>query len=61
MAEFVSRQIVDIQDYEEWRDVLDHPREFIQTLYSRERVDVLLGAQRHNIPISVTLLHCKSP
>ena len=38
----VSRQIVAIQDYETWRDVLDHPREFIQTLYSRERVDVLL-------------------
>jgi hypothetical protein len=61
MAASVSRQIVDIQDYETWRDVLDHPREFIQTLYSRERVDVLLGAQRRNIPISVTLLHCKSP
>jgi putative transposase len=41
-APSVSRQIVDIQDYETWRDVLDHPREFIQTLYSGERVDVLL-------------------
>jgi len=42
MAASVSRQIVDIQGYETWRDVLDHPREFIQTLYSRERVDMLL-------------------
>jgi hypothetical protein len=61
MAASVSRQIVDIQDYATWGDVLEHPREFIHTLYSRERVDMLLGVQRHNIPISVTLLHCKSP
>jgi putative transposase len=39
------RQIVDIQDYETWKDVIDHPREFIQTLYSVERVDWLLGGR----------------
>jgi putative transposase len=37
-----SRQIVDLQDYETWRDVIDRPREFIQALYSHERVDTLL-------------------
>jgi putative transposase len=40
-----SRQIVDIQEYETWRDVIDHPREFIQTLYSRDRVDGIVGRQ----------------
>ena len=37
------RQIVDVQGYQTWKDVIDHPREFIQTLYSRERVDYILG------------------
>jgi transposase InsO family protein len=44
------RHIVDIQDYEAWRDVLDHPREFIQALYSRERVDVILGRRSADEP-----------
>jgi hypothetical protein len=40
-----SRQIVDVKGYESWKDVTDHPREFIQTVYSREIVDgILLGA-----------------
>jgi putative transposase len=39
------RQIVEIQDYETWRDVIDHPRDFIQALYSRECVDRVLGRQ----------------
>jgi hypothetical protein len=39
----LPRQIIDIQDYETWKDVIDHPREFMQTLYSAERVDWLLG------------------
>jgi putative transposase len=37
------RHIVDIQDYGTWKDVIDHPREFIQALYSPERVDTLVG------------------
>ena len=39
------RQIVDLQDYETWRDVVDQPREFIRRLYSPERIDRLLGAR----------------
>jgi putative transposase len=39
------RQIVDLQDYETWKDVVNHPREFIHTLYSAERIDRLLGAR----------------
>jgi len=38
-----SRHIIDIQNYETWRDVLKHPQEFMQTLYSRERIEALLG------------------
>jgi putative transposase len=38
-----SHQIAEIQDYATWRDVIDRPREFIQTLYSPERVDGILG------------------
>jgi putative transposase len=37
-----SRHIVDIQDYATWRDVLGRPREFIQALYSPERVATIL-------------------
>jgi putative transposase len=44
------RQIVDIRDYETWKDVVDHPREFIQTLYSAERVDWLLGRRSVDQP-----------
>jgi putative transposase len=40
-----SRQIVDIREYETWKDVIEHPREFIQTLYSRERVNGIVGRQ----------------
>jgi putative transposase len=40
-----SRQIVEIQEYEIWKDVIDRPREFIQTLYSHERVDGIVGWQ----------------
>jgi putative transposase len=38
-----SRHIVDIQDYGTWKDVIDHPREFIQALYSPERVEAIVG------------------
>ncbi len=38
-----SHEIVEIQDYATWRDVIEHPREFIQELYSLERVDAILG------------------
>jgi putative transposase len=37
------RHIVDVRDYETWKDVTDEPREFIQTLYSRDRIDWILG------------------
>jgi putative transposase len=39
------RQIVDLQDYATWRDVVDQPREFICRLYTPERIDRLLGAR----------------
>jgi putative transposase len=39
------RQIVDLPDYETWRDVVDQPREFIRRLYTPERIDRLLGAR----------------
>jgi putative transposase len=45
-----ARQIVEIQDYLTWKDIIDHPREFIQTLYSRERVDMILGRQSAGEP-----------
>jgi len=38
-----SHEIVEIEDYGTWRDVIEHPREFIQALYSPERVDAILG------------------
>jgi putative transposase len=44
------RQIVDIQDYETWKDVIDHPKEFIHALYSTERVDWLLGRRTIDQP-----------
>jgi len=37
------RRIADVQDYRNWADVLEHPREFIQALYSAGRIDYLLG------------------
>jgi putative transposase len=37
------RQIVHIQHYESWKDVLQHPREFIQELYAADRIDNILG------------------
>jgi len=37
-----SHEIVEIPDYCTWRDVVDHPREFIQALYSPERIAALL-------------------
>jgi putative transposase len=46
-----SRQIVDLQNYEAWKDVIDRPREFIQALYSPERVDTLLGRRTVDEPV----------
>ena len=37
------RQIIDVQDFESWKTVLNQPNEFIRALYSPERVDYLLG------------------
>jgi putative transposase len=45
------RQIVNIEDYQTWKDVIDHPREFIQTLYSPERIDRLLGRRTVDQPM----------
>jgi putative transposase len=38
-----SRQIVDIQGYETWKEVIERPREFIRAVYSHERVERILG------------------
>jgi putative transposase len=38
-----SRQVVDMQSYETWEQVIDQVREFILTLYSPERIDWVLG------------------
>jgi putative transposase len=46
-----ARHIVDIQDYGIWRDVIDHPREFIQALYSVERVDDIVGRRPAEEPV----------
>jgi putative transposase len=45
-----SRHIIDIQSYETWRDVLNQPREFIQALYSPERIEALLGKRSVDEP-----------
>lgn len=45
-----ANHIVDIQDYETWKDVLDRPREFVQALYSRERVEAILGTRPADAP-----------
>jgi hypothetical protein len=44
------RNIVDIQDYGTWKDVIDHPREFIQALYSPERVETIVGRRPEDEP-----------
>jgi len=46
-----ARHIVDIQDYGTWRDVIDHPREFIQALYSAERVDTIVERRPAEEPV----------
>src|SRR4051812_38624567 len=37
------RQIVEVAQYQSWKDVLNQPRDFIHALYLPERVDYLLG------------------
>lgn len=37
------RRIVDVEDFESWKSVLQQPREFIRALYSPERVHSLLS------------------
>jgi putative transposase len=37
------RQIVDLRDYETWREVVEQPMEFMRSLYSAERIDRLLS------------------
>jgi putative transposase len=39
----VPRQIVDLRDYETWKEVVEQPRDFIRNLYSPERIDRLLS------------------
>lgn len=38
-----SHQIIEMHSFEAWNDVSSRPREFIETVYSRERVDRILG------------------
>jgi len=40
-----ARQIVDVQAYETWRDVIERPQEFIRAVYSQERLEKMLGRQ----------------
>lgn len=40
-----SHQIVEMGGYTAWRDVVARPDEFIQTLYSAERIGAILAAQ----------------
>jgi len=47
------RQIVDVQDYGSWKDVINHPREFIHALYSSTRVDYLLGHTSADVAVVV--------
>ena len=37
------RQIVEVPQYQSWKDVLSQPKDFIRALYSSERVEYLLG------------------
>jgi putative transposase len=37
------RQIVEVAQYQSWKDVLNQPKDFIRALYSPERVEYLLG------------------
>lgn len=37
------RQIVEVAQYQSWKDVLSQPKDFIRALYSPERIDYLLG------------------
>jgi putative transposase len=37
------RQIVDVQQFHSWKDVIQHPREFIQELYAAGRINYILG------------------
>jgi putative transposase len=39
----VPRQIIDLRDYDTWKEVVEQPREFIRNLYSAERIDRLLS------------------
>ncbi len=40
-----SHEIVEVEGYVIWKDVIEHPREFIQTLYSPGRIEGILGGQ----------------
>ena len=39
------RQIVDLPGYASWDEVLGRADEFIQALYSQDRIEVILGAR----------------
>jgi putative transposase len=41
-----SRQIVNVDGYATWKDVVDRPSDFIQALYSPGRVDAMVGKLR---------------
>jgi putative transposase len=59
------RQLVNIQDFQTWKDVTDHPREFIQTLYSASNThatDLPLGdassPDGNGASITCSMLNC---
>ncbi len=45
------RQIVDVGNFDSWREVLTRPTEFICSLYTPERVDYLLGRRAKEEPM----------
>src|SRR5262249_33647919 len=48
-----SREIVEVPGYVTWKDVIDHPRAFIEALYSSARVDTVLGARPSGTTLGV--------
>ena len=52
-----SRQVVEMQSYETWEQVIDQVRDFILTLYSPQRIDWVLGRR----PATTTAAERLSP
>lgn len=47
-----SHEIVEVPEYATWRAVIEHPQEFIQALYSPERIDAILGRRAADESVS---------